>query len=79
MLGAHDLRTRISGNHWFLLGAKAGIKPVAVQKRQEAKLVALDRPEDPNVFYNKEFVYGADARGEAFLTLPHLAYGGFAA
>ena len=69
---------RITGNQWFLLGVKAGIRPLAVQKRQEARLVALDRPDDPNVFFNKEFIYGADARGEAFLTLPHLAYGGFA-
>ncbi len=69
---------RITGNQWFLLGTKSGIKPVAVQKRQEAKLTALANPTDPNVFFNKEFIYGADARGEAFLTLPHLAYGGFA-
>ena len=73
------IHPRITGSQWFLLGQKAGIKPVACQKRQEAKMVSLDRPDDPNVFFNKEFIYGADARGESFCTLPHLAYAGFPA
>ena len=81
LLGQALLRTHpsVTGNNWFLLGVKAGIKPVCVQKRREAALVALDRPNDQNVFWQKEFVYGADARGEAFLSLPHLAYGGLVA
>lgn len=68
---------RITGNQWFLLGMKGTIKPVAVQKAKESQLVAKDRVDDDNVFFNKEFIYGADAIGEAFLTLPHLAIGGF--
>jgi phage major head subunit gpT-like protein len=57
----------------------AAADPVEVQKAKEAQLVAKDRVEDDNVFFNKEFIYGADAIGEAFLTLPHLAVGGFPA
>ena len=78
-LGRAQLRVhpRITGNQWFLLGVKGTIRPVAVQKAKEAVLVAKDKVDDDNVFFNKEFIYGADAIGEAFLTLPHLAIGGF--
>lgn len=61
-------------NHWCVLGQKAGIKALACQRRQEAQLVAKDQANDDGVFYQKQFVYGADARGTGFLTLPHLAY-----
>ena len=77
-LGRAQLRVhpRIQGSQWFLLGVKGAIKPVAVQKAKEAVLIAKDKADDDNVFFNKEFIYGADAIGEAFLTLPHLAIGG---
>jgi phage major head subunit gpT-like protein len=66
-------------NYWFLLGQKGGIQPVYVQKRKEPVFVAMDRPNDENVFMQNKFLYGTDARGAAFLTLPHLAYGGIVA
>lgn len=53
---------------------RGSIKPVAVQKRRDPVLVPRDRVTDDNVFFNKEFIYGADARGQAFLTMPHLAF-----
>jgi len=66
-------------NYWFILGELGGIKPVYVQKRKEPVLTAKDRPNDDNVFFQNKFLYGTHARGAAFLTLPHLAYGGLVA
>ncbi len=63
-------------DYWFILGEQAGIKGVAVQKRAEPKLTRMDRDTDENVFMRKEYLYGTDARGASFLTLPHLVYGG---
>ena len=82
--GACELRVsrRLVGdyaNYWFLLGEQGGMKPVYVQKRKDPVLVRLDRDTDENVFMRNEYYYGTDARGEAFLTLPHLAYGGLVA
>jgi phage major head subunit gpT-like protein len=78
-LKVHPKLTGTYANYWFLLGQKGSIKAGAVQKRQAPVMTALDKPNDSNVFFQKEFIYGADARGEAFLTLPHLAYRGAAA
>lgn len=54
-----------SGTPWFLLDVSRVLKPVILQKRKDFMFVAKDRPDDDNVFMNKEFVYGADARGNA--------------
>ena len=72
----HPKLTGAYANYWYLLGMKGGMKPVGVQRRALPQLVAKDAVTDDNVFFNKEFVYGTDARGAAFLTLPHLAYCG---
>jgi phage major head subunit gpT-like protein len=63
-------------DYWFILGEQAGLLPVFVQKREEPTLVAQDDPGNDAAFLNKEFRYGVDARGAAFLTFPHLAYAG---
>ena len=76
IMKVHPKLTGAYANYWYLLGAKGGMKPVAVQRRKLAQLVAKDSVTDDNVFFNKEFVYGADARGAGFLTLPHMAYCG---
>jgi phage major head subunit gpT-like protein len=55
------------------------MKPVYVQKRREPTLTRMDKDTDGNVFMRNEYYYGTDARGAAFLTLPHLAFGGFVA
>lgn len=80
---ARQLRVRVSdrlvGDHaakWFIIGRKAGIPAVAVQKRKLPVLTRKDSVSDDNVFFGKEFVYGTDCRGEAFLTLPFLGYAG---
>lgn len=80
---ARNLKVRVSadlvGDHaakWFITGTKGGIPAIAVQKRKAPVLVRKDNVTDDNVFFGKEFVYGTDCRGEAFGTLPFLAYAG---
>jgi phage major head subunit gpT-like protein len=70
---------RLVGTHaaeWYITGNKAGVPCVAVQKRKLPVLTKMDKDDDENVFMRKTFLYGTDARGEAFLTLPFLAYAG---
>jgi phage major head subunit gpT-like protein len=59
---------------WYLLDVTRPIKPFLFQERQAPVFVAKDNPEDDNVFFLKQFVYGADARGNSGYTLPFLAY-----
>ena len=80
---ARRLKVRVSdrlvGDHaakWYIIGRKGGIPAVCVQKRKLPVLVRKDNVTDDNVFFGKEFVYGTDCRGEAFCTLPFLAYAG---
>lgn len=68
----------LEADEWYLLGMQASYKPLAAQIRKEGN--ALDRkdsPSDDNVFWNKEYVYGADARGAGFLPFPHLVIRGY--
>ena len=54
-----------SGAPWFLMDVSRALKPVILQKRKDFQFVAKDQLTDDNVFNNKEFVYGADARFNA--------------
>ena len=47
---------------WYILDASAVVKPIIWQPRQAFNLVTLFNPDDPNVFWNREFVYGVDGR-----------------
>lgn len=60
---------------WHLLCTKKAIKPLIFQKRQAPKFVKKDADTDDNVFFKKEFLYGADARGNAGFSFWQLAYG----
>jgi len=60
---------------WFLLCTKRPIKPFIFQNRRKPQLVAKDRPNDDNVFWEKEFVYGVDSRCNAGYGLWQLAFG----
>lgn len=64
-----------SGTAWYLLDLSREVKPFIWQERQKPELVALDDPKDENVFWRKEFVYGAEARGAAGFGLWQLAFG----
>jgi len=60
---------------WYLLDVSRALKPLIFQKRQDIDLVAMDNPNDQNVFMRREFVYGVDARHNVGFGLPQLAHG----
>ncbi|MGJ5203632.1 Mu-like prophage major head subunit gpT family protein [Bradyrhizobium sp. HKCCYLR20261] len=64
-----------SGTPWFLLDVSRVIKPVIWQLRKKGDFIALDRPDDPNVFNKKEFLYGWDGRGNGGYGLWQYAWG----
>lgn len=51
-----------SGEPWFLMDVSQALRPVIMQTRRDFEFVAKDNLTDTNVFMNKEFVYGTDAR-----------------
>ena len=67
---------RITGDQWYILADKNGMKGIVVQKRKVAVLTRRDAATDSCVFDKGEAQYGTDARGEAFGALPFLCYAG---
>lgn len=59
---------------WFLLVTTGLIKPLIFQRRQAPNFVALANVRDPNVFWNREFVWGVDYRAAFGVTFPQLAF-----
>lgn len=51
-----------AGTPWFLLDTSRALKPLILQKRKDWQFIAKDKPTDDNVFWQKKFVYGVDAR-----------------
>lgn len=51
-----------SGTPWFLIDGSRALKPIIYQLRKDWQFVPKDDERDDNVFSNREFVYGADAR-----------------
>jgi phage major head subunit gpT-like protein len=64
-----------SGTPWFLLDLSRALKPIILQKRKDFEFVAKDRLNDDNVFNNREFIYGADARGNVGFGFWQFAWG----
>jgi len=64
-----------SGTPWFLIDTTKGMMPLVFQEAIKPNFVAKDNPDDERVFMNNEFVYGADAYGNAGYGLPQLAWG----
>ncbi len=64
-----------SGNAWFLMSTKRALKPIIYQLRRPWNFVALDNPDDPNVFMKKEFLYGSDARSNVGYGFPQMCWG----
>lgn len=58
-----------------LIATRRAIKPFIFQIREKPHLVSKNSEQDDNVFWNKEFVYGCDARYNAGYGLWQLAYG----
>lgn len=63
-------------NNWWLLDTSKVVKPFMWQLRQAPRFTYLTNPSDYNVFMQKQFVYGCDARGAAAETLWFLSYAG---
>lgn len=63
------------GTPWFLLDVSRSIKPIILQKRKDFVFTALDKLDDENVFKNKEFIYGSDARANTGFGFWQMAYG----
>lgn len=63
------------GTPWFLIDASRALKPIILQKRKDFEFVAKDEPKDDRVFFNKEFVYGADARANVGFGFWQFAWG----
>ena len=60
---------------WYLMDlSRSFMKPLVMQKRQDLEFVALMNPDDPNVFYKKEFDFGVDARYNVGFGFYQLAY-----
>jgi phage major head subunit gpT-like protein len=63
-----------AGPAWFLLDTSRAVRPIIWQQRKSYDLVAKADPDDDNVFFNKEHIYGVDARVNAGFGLPQLAF-----
>lgn len=63
-----------AGTAWYLIDDTRAVKPLVYQNRRAPTFVALDNPDDPNVFSKKEFVYGVDKRCAVGFGLWQLAY-----
>jgi phage major head subunit gpT-like protein len=68
-----------SGNPWFLFDTSRALKPLIFQNRKRADFVALDNPDDHNVFMRDRFIYGSDARNAAGFGFWQTAFGSKAA
>lgn len=64
-----------AGTAWFLLDLSRPIKPIILQIRKRPEFVAMDRPDDENVFMRKKYRYGVDDRKNVGYGLWQLAYG----
>ncbi len=62
-----------SATRWYLINGGASLKPFLMQTRKAPEFVAYDRPDSPDVFAKKKFLYGTDARYAAGYTFPFLA------
>lgn len=65
-----------AGAPWFLMDlSRAYMKPMIFQDRKKAEFVSLNRSTDPNVFMDRQFLFGVDARYAAGFGFHQLAYG----
>jgi phage major head subunit gpT-like protein len=64
----------VDQNDWYVFDTTAPVKPVIFQNRKSPQLVQRTSPDDDNVFSQRQFIWGVDARAEAFLSLWWLGY-----
>ncbi|MVO16849.1 Mu-like prophage major head subunit gpT family protein [Parasedimentitalea huanghaiensis] len=81
VLDEHGEKTTIAntdggaGASWYLLATNRALKPIIYQEREKPQFVALDDPTNPQVFSNKEFVYGVDGRSNVGFGYWQMAWG----
>lgn len=69
-----------SGNPaWYLFDTTKGVMPMVWGNRLDPEFATLWDPEDPNVFWQNEYVSGVYARGVADYGFPQLAHKSLAA
>lgn len=51
-----------AGDPWYVMDTTMPLKPLIFQLREEVELVAMTKPDDPNVFMQKKFLWGTSAR-----------------
>ena len=64
-----------AGQPWFLLDVSRALKPILLQVRKEFEFQSMTDPTSQNVFMNKEFIYGTDARMNVGFGFWQLAWG----
>jgi phage major head subunit gpT-like protein len=65
-----------AGAPWFLMDLSRNfMKPLIFQDRKAAEFVSLNRSTDTNVFMDRQFMFGVDARHVAGFGFHQLAYG----
>lgn len=62
------------GPTWYLLDTTRVVRPLIYQERMPYRMVALDKPDDWNVFNRKEYIYGVEGRSNAGFGLWQLAF-----
>ncbi len=64
-----------SDTAWYLLCTARPVKPLIYQERKKPKFVSKTRPDDDNVFFDNQYLYGVDCRGNAGYGFWQMAYG----
>ena len=64
-----------SGTPWFLLDVSRALRPIILQIRKDFEFQSMTDPNMQNVFMNKEFIYGTDARMNVGFGFWQMAWG----
>ncbi len=51
------------GTVWYMMDTSHAIKPLVWQLRQAPRIVPKTKPDDDNVFFDREMIWGVDAEG----------------
>jgi phage major head subunit gpT-like protein len=52
----------VDATTWYLADPSGALKPLILQERQAPRFVSKTNPSDDNMFWHKEYIFGADAR-----------------
>lgn len=64
-----------AGTPWFLLDMSRALRPILLQIRKDFEFQSMTEPTSQNVFMNKEFIYGTDARMNVGFGFWQMAWG----